>query len=318
MNDKSVTLCIKRQLISIFYRYSTSVYLLVLAVSDTIGLWIVLPKRTYNAVYDQDYLNLSYIHCKLVNWMGYSATFLTALTMINLTIERALLTMFPIRAKLRLTPKVSMLVSMASVLFTQFFTFHLIFSKAFLRSELGNTKNTSSCVFSSKEYRIFQQTTWNYIILICFNLLPIAIIVTGNALIGVTLLKRKRQIYPQSNANHLNLTREKMALRMLFVISLFHILSTTPMCTYLVVKIYSPKAYKAKDMAVDQLVQAILYICIFSNQTFNFLLYFASGSLFREECTKMFISLKNGFHRIYQRRGGSNESENIRTVETDI
>ena len=302
----------------VFYRYSTSVYLLVLAVSDTIGLWVAVPKRTYNAVYDQDYLNLSYIHCKFVNWMGYSATFLTALTMTNLTIERALLTIFPIKAKLRLTPKVSTVVSMASVVFTQFFTVHLIFAKTFLGSEVTNAKNISSCVFSSKEYRIFQQTTWNFIVLICFNLLPIAIIVTGNALIGVTLLKRKRQIYPKINANQQNSTREKMALKMLFVISLFYILSTTPFCIYFVVKIYSPKAYTAKDIAVDQLVQVVLYICMFSNQTFNFFLYFAKGSLFREECTKMFTSLKNGFLRAYQRRVGSNESENIRTVETDI
>ena len=238
--------------------------------------------------------------------------------MINLTIERALLTVFPIKAKVRLTPKVSMIVSMASVVFTQFFTVHLIFSKTFLGSEPGNTKNISSCVFSSKEYRIFQQTTWNFIILICFNLLPIAIIVTGNALIGITLLKRERKIYPQRNAHQLISTREKTALRMLFVISLFHTLSSTPLCIYLVVKVYSFKANRAKDIAMDQLVQAVLYIFIFSNHTFNFLLYFASGSLFREECTKMFVSLKDGFFRVYRRRVGSNESGNIRTVETDI
>ena len=288
---------------SIFNRYSTSVYLLVLAVSDTLSLWVAVPKLRYIYLFDGDFMSLSYIHCKFVDWIGLSSAAVSTSTVVNLTIERVLLTMYPIKAKLRLTPKISIFVSMATVLMIQFCTAHLMFSHTFSGMDVVNSKNVSRCVLSSERYARFYKTAWKFIILIFFNLLPAAIIITGNALIGTLLLKRKRKIYPKLSTNPHNLAQEKKALKMLFAISLFFIIFNSPHWLYLIVRATSTRKLSPEAKAVDQLIQAIFCILLFINRTANFVLYFAKGSLFREECKEIATSLKRRFPKSSQRRG---------------
>ena len=303
---------------SIFYRYSTSVYLLVLATSDTFGLLTILPKHAYSNIYNRDYRGISYLHCKFADWIGFSSAAMSTWTVVNLTIERVLLTMYPIKAKLRLTPRVSVMVSLATTFLTQFLTVPLIFSHTYVGSESDISKNVSNCVYSSKEYGNYLKTTWNYLVLICLNLLPIAIIMTGNALIATTLLKRKRQIHPKSIGKELGAAREKTALKILFAICFLYVIFTSPFCIYAVVKIYSPRKLSGRTEATEQLVNAILYMLVFSNLTFNFVLYFANGTLFREEWNKIVTSVKNKLRESNRRREVSSESENVRTIETGV
>ena len=292
--------------ILLFCRYSTSVYLLVLAVSDTMCLWIALPKHTYNNLFDLDYRNISYIHCKFVDWLGFSSGSLSTWTVVNLTIERVLLTLYPIKAKMKLTPKVSVIVSMTTVVASQFLSAPLIFSSTYSGSALENSTNVSSCTISSKEFSRFYITAWQFIAMLWYNVLPVAIIITGNALIGTVLLKRKKQVHPTSTRNQHNLAREKMALKMLFAISFFHVIFTSPFSIYLIMRINSTLNSSPKEMAVDQLKSAVLHILLFCNYTFNFALYFVRGSLFREEFNELVALLKNMFIKCRERRGASN------------
>ena len=138
--------------------------------------------------------------------------------------------------------------------------------------------------------------------------MPFAIIVTGNAIIGIALLKRKQRIYPTGNKNQLNLAREKMAVKMLFAISILNLVFTTPYCIQLVVRIYFKMKLTDKGKAVDQLIHAICHMLLLCNFAFNFLLYFARGSLFREECKHIYTLIKNRLHRKREVRV-SNEGE---------
>ena len=284
-----------------FNRYSTSVYLLVLAVSDTLCLWVILPKYTYNNLFDLDYLNVSYIHCKFVDWLGFSSGTVSTWTLVSLTIERVLLTIYPIKAKMRLTPKVSLLVSTTTTSVSQLFAVPMIFSRTYVESLSENSTNFSSCVFYSRGFSSFYKTTWNFIATLWFNVLPVARIIT--AVIGTTLLKKKKQIYPTPNINQQNLAREKMALKMLFTISFLHVIFTSAFGIYLIVRRNATLKLTPKEMAVDQLTIAILYVLMFSNNTFNFALYFTMRSLFRKEFNELVSSLKNSFITVYQRRG---------------
>ena len=292
----------------IFHRYSTSVYLLVLAVSDSLCLWTIVPNNTYRNVFNLDYHEISYVHCKILDWISLSSGFLSTWTIVNLTIERVLLTLYPIKAKTRLTPKVSGLVSMVTVLMSQLVGMPLMFSRTYLGSGLENSTNFSSCVFSSKEFKSFYSTTWSFIGMLLMNVLPGAMIITGNALIGTTLLKRKKQIVPVLNANQQNSAREKMALKLLFAIGFLHVIFKSPFAIYLVVKSNSTRKMSSRGMAVDQLIIAILHILLFSNYTFNFALYLARGSLFREECKEIITSLKKRFMKLHESRGASSVS----------
>ena len=279
-----------------------------LAVSDTMCLWTLLPKHTYISIFDLDYLNISYIHCKFTDWFGLSSGSLSTWTVVNLTIERVLLTLYPIKAKTRLTPKVSVVVSMTTVVVSQFLSAPVIFSRTYSGSALENSTNVSACRFSSREFSSFYRTTWYFIAMLWFNVLPVAMIITGNAIIGTTLLKRRKQIYPTLNVNQQNLAREKMALKMLFAISFLRVIFTSPYAIYLIVKANSTLNQSPKEMAVDQLINAILHMLLFSNYTFNFALYFARGSLFREEFKELVAPLKQRLIKLTERRGTSNNS----------
>ena len=253
-------------------------------------------------------MNLSYIHCKFIDWLGLSSGSLSTWTLVNLTIERVLLTLYPIKAKMKLTPKVSVVVSITTVVVSHFLSAPVIFSRTYSGSALENSTNVSACRFSSREFSSFYKTTWNFIAMLWYNVLPIAVIITGNAIIGTTLLKTKKQIYPTPNVNQQNLAREKMALKMLFAISFLHVIFTSPFGIYLIVKANSTLNPSPKEMAIDQLITAILHMLLFSNQTFNFALYFASGSLFKQEFKELVAPLKERFIKLRERRGASNNS----------
>ena len=263
-----------------------------MAVSDTLCLWVTLPKYTYINVFNIDYHNLSYVHCKFVDWLGFSSGTVSTWTIVSLTGERLLLTIYPINAKMRLTPKVSFFISMTTVLVSQLFAVPVIFSRTYLGTALENSANFSSCAFSSKVFETFYRTTWSFITLLWFYVFPVAVIISGNAIIGTTLLKRKKQIYPTSCANQQNLAREKMALKMLFVISFLHVIFASPYAVYLVIKANTTQDLSPKGNANDQLIHVILNMLVSCNFTFNFALYFTRGSLFRQQCKGLLISFK--------------------------
>ena len=208
--------------------------------------------------------------------------------MVILTIERLLLTIYPIKAKLRLTPKVSSLVSLTIVLLILIFTSPNLFFYRYLGSNIENSSNFSACVFvTTPEISTIYKNAYKHFILIFYNLLPMFIIMTGNALIGTTLLKRKRLMLLTVSA------REKMAVKMLFAISILNIIFSSPYSIYGVAKIHFTPTLSEKEEAVDQLVLAICHMLIFCNFTFNFFLYFARGSQFRKECKVIFSSFKS-------------------------
>ena len=165
----------------------------------------------------------------IVNWStGLAFRQVSTWTLVSFTIERVLLTIYPIQAKMRLTPKVSLLVSTTTILVSLLFAVPMIFSRTYVESLSENSTNFSSCAFSSSGFSSFYKTTWNVIAMLWFNVLPVAMIMIGNDIIGTTLLKRKKQIYPTSNVNQQNLAQEKMALKMLFAISFLHAIFCQP------------------------------------------------------------------------------------------
>ena len=277
-----------------------------MAVSDTLCLWTLLPKNTYNNIFDLDYRNISYIHCKFTDWLSLASGSVSTWTVVNVTIERVLLTLYPIKAKMRLTPKVSVVVSMTTVVVSQFLTVPVIFSRTYSGSAFENSTNVSICTFSSKEFSRFYVKEWHFIAMLWYNALPVAIIITGNAVIGTVLLKRKKQVHPTSTRNQQYIAREKMALKMLFAISFLHVIFTSPFGIYLITRAYTTQNLTPKEMAVDQLKTFVLHMLLFCNYTFNFALYFARGSLFREEFKEIVASFKKMFINSSERRGGSN------------
>ena len=263
---------------------------------------------TYSHLFDCDFQSISYVHCKFARWLGTSSAVTSYWTIVNLTIERLLLTLYPIKAKLRLRPKVSALVSLVTVLVVQCFTVHMLSSHEYLESDLENSTDSSRCVFTTEEYRTFDQTTFRYIILIFFIFIPFAIIITGNIVIGIAMVKRKQKIHPMPNVNQLSLERKKRAVKMLLAISILNIVFTIPYSISGTVNAYSTQNHSDKEKAVDHLMQAISHLLLLCNFAFNFLLYFARGLLFREECKTIYNLIKNRFFNSHLRQEASNET----------
>ena len=276
------------------YRYSTSVYFIALAIADTLFLWTALPDATFRFLLNKDYLSLSDIHCRFTSWIAYSSAAMSAWTIVNLTIERVVLTIWPVKAYLKLSPKLSLKISIGTALLIQCLTSHLLFTHTMNTTTINinnsSSQTTKKCKLNTQETRDFMNTSWNYIVLICFNVLPMVTIISGNMVIGTVLFKSKRQIHPKGTLIQTNLTREKQAVKMLLILSCFFVVCTCPYCVYFVLK---SRVNGEKEIAVDALINVSVHILLFSNFTFNFSLYFVRGKLFRQEWKKITLSMSN-------------------------
>lgn len=74
--------------------------------------------------------------------------------------------------------------------------------------------------------------------------------------------------------------------RMLFTLSIFFLLTTFPFCLYFVLK-GNTYDLNDKEIAEWRLFTIIAHILGWCNYTFNFFLYFVSGTLFRQECKRL-------------------------------
>jgi hypothetical protein len=125
----------------------------------------------------------------------------------------------------------------------------------------------------------------------------------GNGFIAMTIIKQRRRfkkVYPSSQGQSKQPNRTRSQTRMLFVLSSFFLITTLPFCIYLVIR-SDLKDLSHTDIVKYQLVNALVRMLLYSNFTFNFFLYFVSGTLFKQEWQRMVAPAKARLERIFRR-----------------
>ena len=106
----------------------------------------------------------------------------------------------------------------------------------------------------------------------------------------------------QAGTNHGNTIRKSKynsPTRMLFTLTIFFIITTTPYCVFVVFK-SQLHVLSDREVAVWQLIYVSVLVFGWCNYAFNFFLYFVSGTLFKREWTRLILIGKAKFRQLFR------------------
>ena len=141
----------------------------------------------------------------------------------------------------------------------------------------------------SPAYQYFLRNAWPWIDLYLSFLIPCVLILTGNILILAYLARRARQ---RLDLGVVQQKKPSLAL-LLHLLTIVFLVSMAPYSIFTITLNYLVDNAEDPYEEFDRLInyQRILKILIAFNPTFNFILYFLSGSKFRDE-VKALVSCK--------------------------
>ena len=128
---------------------------------------------------------------------------------------------------------------------------------------------------------------WQIMHLVVFVLIPTWLLIVGNAIISIRLIK-SMQIRNQSSSMQNNVQMNR-AIAVLFCITLVFLITWLPITCHNII-LLNMSEYKWTTWGYY--VNAILLILQFSNNSINFFLYCLTGSKLRRELFLMFRSCK--------------------------
>lgn len=287
---------------------STSVYLLCLAVSDLTFLWLGMAPRMLLYGYNVDLKVKSVFLCKLVSWLQSSAAGFSMWTVVLLTLERVFLTKFPITAKRRITRKKTIAVVTIVLLINLSLTSHVLFAFGLVSVPQENSSVTHTvtvCTVASSSLVPFYKSIWPLLLLVVQNSVSFMLIFLGNITIAITIIAQRQKLRKINTLTYDALqfapSRVKSATKMLFLVSTMLFISTVPFTTGNVI-LTQQNARNAQDEAQKQFIYSILRCILYCNFTFNFVLYFVSGTLFKQEWKALVADIQLRLNRLFPRR----------------
>ena len=293
-------------------KYSVAMYLLFLAISDLTFLWSSVFRNTLYRGYGIDLKKLSFVHCRLNDWATMTSGAFSSYLVSLLTIERAILIKWSRNNQVKSTPKRVCCALLILAVIIAIGNLHLIYGYNTITEtvDIGGVENKTTttesrqCVYISSEYKKFYSTTWNFIVFLLYNVLPLCIIATGNITIAVILRKQKNMVRPSIqnsvNNNEQN-SRSNTATRTLFVLSVFYMLTVTPYCILRIVQGSIESTLNEQQFATMQLVYALIFVLGYLNFSLNFFMYSNGASLFRNEYKALVNGIKTRIRDIFCR-----------------
>ena len=280
---------------------TASVYLRFLCVFDSLVLLTsVLRHMVLNYTY-MDVRKFSDFSCRLQIWVSSSSRQVAIWLLCVIAIDRMLLIKHPIWAKTNCTKRRSVIISsvMTSVLFILDSPMFMFYHRAevFMFSDATNTSVLIgySCTHSSEDFKNFIIKIKSVLILLLFSIGPIICLAYCN----IILLKELTKRHHRKQTRRINISskvKEQLELRsvtkMLVTVCIFFIIITVPGCIYLVTEPYVLDRKVPEDAAISIMFNAIFNAFLYSNNTFNFIMYCVSGKLFRKELSDMMTGVK--------------------------
>jgi flagellar biosynthesis protein FliQ len=212
------------------------------------------------------------------------------------TVERAFVTMFPTKVKTKISSRKAGIVSSSIIIFFILFNGHLIYGSIIHETQLNTTENNftsmktvKTCFLRPGKYTDFFNDVWKKLLLIIGSVLPLISIVTGNAVIAISLIKSRRALRRVQHSDGIivsQITRQSPSsfsnYKMFFILCSVYIGKTVPYGIYVNIFQFN-KEVDEHTLAKYQLCAVLMRCLIWSNFSFNFVLYFMTGSLFRKE-----------------------------------
>ena len=259
-------------------RYTTSVYLIGLAVVDTCILYSNMPWRWINAVFNINVLNLSVAYCKIGIFITYYTIDLQVWLLVCVNMERFTAVFLPTKAKRWFTKRTALIqmTIVASVLFVV--NSHIFWTQTLLDYGSGYV-----CV-EHPDFATFRLQVYGWIDLVLASVLPFSVMFLSSIAISVKLYMQSK-IGGGSGGN-----KTTTISIMLITVCLVFILCTLPVTIFLADSDYFLHRYGC--CFTWHIIWPLLSILMYTNNAINFLLYSISGPRFRDELRRMFPCCK--------------------------
>lgn len=279
---------------------STAIYLIFLTVSDTVILCFGTLVQTIRNLFSADFYSWTSFTCTVTEWLVFTAGLVSCWLIVLITGERTFVTLFPTKARFRMTQRNALYASVTLVIVTAIFNGHLIYANTLNESTVNITKgnqteerHSKSCTLRLGQYTDFYKNIWSIMVLVVGTVLPVVLIVTGNCIVGISLIKNRRTVLQGDNtavrARNPD-TRKGFSIKMFFILCGVYIVTVLPFCVYFTTLNFNTQVDE-HTLAKHQLIHIIIKCFLWSNFSFNFLLYFMTGSMFKKEFRNVITEL---------------------------
>ena len=301
---------------------TTSVYLRVLAVVDFLALIVSMLREMISYYFRYDVRDVTDLSCKLQSWLTYNATGLSCWLLSVIAIDRLVSIKYPLWTKTHCKRTSAVMLAVIMTVIVLLLNSHMLWilkkDEIQFNSNYSNTSITLevTCQATSHQFVVFWDRIWPICVLVLYSILPIICLITCNIFLISKLVKRNKKFQSvnrgkgakaQSNGDLRSITI------MLIAACLFFIIVTIPVCVYVITL---PFLYPSTPQGVARrtLAWSIAGLILYSNHSFNFLIYCLTGSLFRQELIRAFQEVKIRFLRKFNWKDRtshfSNSSEN--------
>lgn len=280
----------------------TSVFLMCLSIADLVTLWTLPLPNILMIVFDVDFRIYSEVLCGSSHMINHAVGGFSIWLLVILSIERMVMTRFPVHARSKLTRRKCMIIVVATLMLTTLFSSHSLFGYRIQMTSVKSSNRTTVQLICHylPTFSTFYTTTWKYTVFLVYIVIPAALIIVCNATILYSLLQQRRKfaaVTPGEDcqmANRHMTSKEKSTTKLIFVVSACFIFTMLPQTTNRVLQArrkQTDEAGKANRLLLDD----SLLILFFCNYSLNFLLYFVSGTLFKQEWKALVADIRSKF-----------------------
>lgn len=261
-----------------FWKKTSYIYLLILAVSDSTVLCVGLSRRWILEEFDVDVRLLSNLGCKVNLFVVYFSMHISSWTLVCLTAERFLKVKFPFYY---ISSNVSKKLMILYIFI--FITCVLVNCHFFWTNSLLEYQNKQQCNNTSIEYYIFEEKYFSIIDLVILSVIPFILMFSMNIVIGNVLRKSqtfRTNVQLKNQSGKFN-KRCKRLTSMLFFTSAYFMCSTLPISVLFILDSYISRISTDEMQAQLNLATTIFYLFQFSNYGVNFYIYVTINKHFR-------------------------------------
>ena len=281
-------------------RVSSYTYLAVLAVADTLVLYIGMLRLWIGELTGKDIREQYDWSCKMISAFGYIFSDYSVWLIIAVTVERYLVVCHPLKAQRMCTPSRAAKISIALFLALMLINTHFFWTVKIVYFE-HKGEFFAQCD-GAANFEALVRTVWPWVDAFMYSFIPFISILIFNALIirKVFLARQERESLQSTPRRTLTLLarsssqRQPIGVRrvnqdsnrltiMLLTISFTFLLTTLPMnISMIVISIWSPDPTDLRQIARAKLARTVTELLMYCNHSVNFYLYCATGKKFRE------------------------------------
>lgn len=278
---------------------STALYLMALAVSDTVVLFTGPLRQWLKNTWDYDVRYQSDGGCKVQVYITYASLHFSSWLLVAVTLERAFSVVLPHKVRIGCTPRNAALVIFSIFVFTYGINiFHLVV--------MGRNayRGQHDCSPTTKEYLEFRDNIYQWFDFCIAFAVPFILLFAGNTVI-IMYLRKSRAMQKAMSRGHTIPGRDSRSISVLMVaLCVIFFVTMTPSSIFLVYypyrfkqiyELFNTDPYTAwYDYQYLLFQHAIVNLIGYTNASFNFLLYVFSGTKFREQLFAMLRCRKSG------------------------